>query len=107
MNDKFMCKVEGRLGGGPSDLQEVKLLNRIIRWAPGGLLYEADPRHAEQLLRDLRELEPRGVRGISYPGYKRDAAAEEAAEPLSPAAGSSFRVLAARANYLSMDRPDL
>eukprot|EP00969_Alexandrium_andersonii_P087899 3877494-Alexandrium_andersonii.AAC.1 len=62
-----MCKVEGRLGGGPSDLQEVELLNRIIRWTPSGLLFEADPRHAEQLLRDLREFELSGVRGISYP----------------------------------------
>eukprot|EP00969_Alexandrium_andersonii_P012065 526177-Alexandrium_andersonii.AAC.1 len=54
MDEKFMCKIEGRLGGGPLDLREVKLLNRIIRWTPDGLLYEADPRHAEQLLRDLR-----------------------------------------------------
>eukprot|EP00969_Alexandrium_andersonii_P211678 9349463-Alexandrium_andersonii.AAC.1 len=30
-----------------------------------------------------------------------------AAEPLDPAAGQSFRALAARANYLSADRPDL
>eukprot|EP00969_Alexandrium_andersonii_P233792 10323213-Alexandrium_andersonii.AAC.1 len=67
MNKKFLCKVEGRLGGGPSDLQEVKLLNRIIRWTPGGLLYEADPRHAEQLLRDMLKSECSGVRGISFP----------------------------------------
>eukprot|EP00969_Alexandrium_andersonii_P038847 1702463-Alexandrium_andersonii.AAC.1 len=64
MDEKFMCKIEGRRGGGSSDLQEVKLLNRIIRWTPGGLLYEADPRHAEQLLRDLRKSERSGVRGI-------------------------------------------
>eukprot|EP00975_Prorocentrum_lima_P029895 6271851-Prorocentrum_lima.AAC.1 len=64
MNEKFMCKVEGRLGGSRGDLQEVKLLNRIIRWTPEGLLYEADPRHAEQLLRDLRESESSGVRGV-------------------------------------------
>eukprot|EP00969_Alexandrium_andersonii_P027246 1188295-Alexandrium_andersonii.AAC.1 len=72
MNDAFMCKVEGRLGGDRSDLQEVKLLNRVIRWTPGGLLYEADPRRAEQLLRDLRESEPSGVRGVSYPGYEHE-----------------------------------
>eukprot|EP00969_Alexandrium_andersonii_P060158 2649339-Alexandrium_andersonii.AAC.1 len=68
-------------------MQEVKLLNRIIRWTPDGYLYEADPRHAEQLLRDLRKSEPSGVRGILYPGYRRDVASEEAAEPLGPAAG--------------------
>eukprot|EP00969_Alexandrium_andersonii_P354821 15443049-Alexandrium_andersonii.AAC.1 len=49
MNEKFKCKVEGRLGGEAKDLQEVKLLSRILRWAPEGVLYEADPRHAEQL----------------------------------------------------------
>eukprot|EP00969_Alexandrium_andersonii_P120209 5314678-Alexandrium_andersonii.AAC.1 len=50
-----MCKIEGRLGGGAEDLQEVKLLSRIVRWTPEGRLREADPRHAEQLLRDLLE----------------------------------------------------
>eukprot|EP00969_Alexandrium_andersonii_P178659 7899214-Alexandrium_andersonii.AAC.1 len=34
---KFMCEVEGRLGGGTQDLQEAKLLNRITRWTPEGL----------------------------------------------------------------------
>eukprot|EP00969_Alexandrium_andersonii_P189762 8385044-Alexandrium_andersonii.AAC.1 len=62
MDEKFMCKIEGRLGGGPEDLQEVKLLKRIIRWAPEGLLCEADPRRAGQLLRDLLKSESSGVR---------------------------------------------
>eukprot|EP00969_Alexandrium_andersonii_P068583 3025925-Alexandrium_andersonii.AAC.1 len=61
---------DGRLGGGPSDLQEVKLLSRVARWAPDGLLYEADPRRAEQLLRDLLKSEYSGVLGISSPGYR-------------------------------------
>eukprot|EP00969_Alexandrium_andersonii_P355340 15444155-Alexandrium_andersonii.AAC.1 len=51
MNEKFTRKVEGRLGGDARGLQEVKLLNSIIRWAPNVTPYEADPRHAEQLLR--------------------------------------------------------
>eukprot|EP00969_Alexandrium_andersonii_P182542 8065545-Alexandrium_andersonii.AAC.1 len=53
MTEAFLCKVEGRLGGDSGDLKEVRLLNRIIRWTPSGLRYEADPRHAEQLVRDL------------------------------------------------------
>eukprot|EP00969_Alexandrium_andersonii_P008535 372438-Alexandrium_andersonii.AAC.1 len=107
MEEKLLCKVEGRLGHGPQDLREVKLLNRIIRWAPTGLRYEADPRHAEQLFRDLFGAELSGVKRISCPGYRREAAEEEAAEPLGPAAGSSFRALAARANYLGVGRPNL
>ena len=27
-------KDKGRLGGGPADLKEVRLLNRVIRWTP-------------------------------------------------------------------------
>eukprot|EP00969_Alexandrium_andersonii_P028777 1256879-Alexandrium_andersonii.AAC.2 len=47
VEEKLVCKVEGRLGRGPQDLREGKLLNRISRWAPTGLRYEADPRRAE------------------------------------------------------------
>eukprot|EP00975_Prorocentrum_lima_P067656 12916149-Prorocentrum_lima.AAC.1 len=53
MEAHFLCKVEGRLGGGATDLKEARLLNRVIRWSPAGYRYEADPRHAEQLLRDV------------------------------------------------------
>eukprot|EP00969_Alexandrium_andersonii_P303691 13425588-Alexandrium_andersonii.AAC.1 len=41
------------LGDGKSDLEEARLLNRVIRWTPSGYLYEADSRHAEQLVRGL------------------------------------------------------
>eukprot|EP00969_Alexandrium_andersonii_P196062 8661484-Alexandrium_andersonii.AAC.1 len=53
MESRFLCKIEGRLGGGTGDLKEARLLNRVIRWTPNGYLYEADPRHAEQLARDV------------------------------------------------------
>eukprot|EP00969_Alexandrium_andersonii_P272777 12056161-Alexandrium_andersonii.AAC.1 len=66
MEEHFMSKVEGKLGGGPQDLQEVRLLNRIIRWTKEGLRYQADLRHAEQLLRDL--LAPgKGAKQESFP----------------------------------------
>ena len=42
-----------RLGPGPKDPNEPKMLNRIVRWTPVGLEYEAGPRQAEQLIRDL------------------------------------------------------
>eukprot|EP00969_Alexandrium_andersonii_P242199 10697423-Alexandrium_andersonii.AAC.1 len=30
MEERFVCKVEGQLGGGPQDLLEVRLLSRVI-----------------------------------------------------------------------------
>eukprot|EP00969_Alexandrium_andersonii_P371612 15479914-Alexandrium_andersonii.AAC.1 len=43
MGEKAMCKIEGRLGGSRGDLQEVKLLNRIIRWTPDGASVRGRP----------------------------------------------------------------
>eukprot|EP00969_Alexandrium_andersonii_P072834 3213705-Alexandrium_andersonii.AAC.1 len=61
-----MRKVAGKPGGGPQGLREVRLLSRIIRWAKEGLRYEADPRRAEQLMRDL--LAPgEGAKRVSFP----------------------------------------
>ena len=34
-------------------IKEIGMLNRIIRIAPTGLLYEADPRHAELLAKSM------------------------------------------------------
>ena len=53
MADSFECKFKGRLGHGPDDLKEMRVLNRIVRVTDSGLRYEADPRHAEMLARAL------------------------------------------------------
>ena len=49
MAEHFECKFKGRLGHGPNDLREMRVLNRIVRIIPDGLLYEPDPRHVELL----------------------------------------------------------
>ena len=53
MERAFLCKVEGRLGDGPNNLREAKILNRVVTWKPWGIQYEADPRHGEILVREL------------------------------------------------------
>ena len=53
MSSSFDCKLKGRLGEDKDDLQEVRILNRMLQVTKGGLIYEADPRHAELLARDL------------------------------------------------------
>ena len=35
------------LGPDEGDLQQVRVLNRILTWGQEGISYEADPRHAE------------------------------------------------------------
>ena len=53
LRKSFECKMRGRLGSEPDDLKEIRMLNRIIRIVPTGLLYEADPRHAELLAKSM------------------------------------------------------
>ena len=58
-----------RLGPGAADMKEGKMLNRVIKWTPRGLDYEADPRQVERLLSDL-ELDGPGVKPSLTPGVK-------------------------------------
>ena len=67
MTDTFECKLKGRLGTGDDDLKEMRVLNRIVRITSDGLLYEADPRHAEMLIKAFK-LE--GSKPVVTPGVK-------------------------------------
>ena len=52
LEDKYKLKVE-TLSGDATDVKEVKILNKIIRWTARGIELEADPRHAEIVVRNL------------------------------------------------------
>ena len=52
LEDKYKIKVE-TLSGDAGDVQEVKILNKIVRWTDTGVELEADPRHAEIVIREL------------------------------------------------------
>ena len=105
MHERFLLKELGRLGGGEGELKELRVLNRIIQWTPAGLRYEADPRHAEIVVRGVAGAE----RALSAPGTssKEFDAAPGEGEHLPERTASLFRSFAARANYLALDRPDI
>ena len=68
LSKAFECKFRGRLGMEAHDMKEIRMLNRIIRITPQGLLYEADPRHAELLAKSMN-LE--NCRHVATPGVKK------------------------------------
>ena len=105
MQQEFLVKVVGRLGGDAQDQKEISILNRIVSWTADGLLYEADPRHAELLARDLAGSGPQ----VGTPGVKTSSASggAEGSKELSERDARWFRAGAARANYLALDRPEL
>ena len=51
---KYQIKTQ-LLGPGDDQLRELKILNRIVTWSvEKGLTYEADPRHVEIVVEQLK-----------------------------------------------------
>ena len=104
MRKQYELTTQPRLGPGPEDAKEGIILNRIIRWTPEGLEYEADPRQAEKL---IAECGLAGSNTVATPGQRVSFSELENDEPLDPKLHTAFRGAAARANYLAADRMDV
>ena len=93
-----------RIGRGKGREVEGKILNRIVRWTDRGYEIEADPRHAELVLQQLKLTL---AKPLSSPGV--DGGDEDVDEdvPLVGEKATQYRGIVARINYLSFDRPDL
>ncbi len=80
-------------------------MNRIIRCTEEGWGYDADQRHAGYLVKALNLQDAKAVStaGEEDKPWKQQ---EEYVE-LDASKSSEYRALAARANYLAADRPDI
>ena len=101
--EKFDIKIRGRLGDGPGNVQEMRILNRIVQYGPHGITYEADQRHAEIIIQQFGLTK---ANSTVSPGEK-DRKPEEYSPPLDAAGASAYRSTTARINYLAQDRPDI
>eukprot|EP00973_Karenia_brevis_P039644 5474387-Karenia_brevis.AAC.1 len=100
---RFEIKTE-YLGPRETDKQEVKVLNRIMRYTEHGIEFEADPRQHEII---LHELSLTHAKGLTSPGVKNMPKEENDDNELSPLEATKYRAICARVNYLALDRPDL
>ena len=93
------------VGIGPDECREAKVLNRIIRIDESGWHYEADQRHAELIIKamNLESAKAVGTPGEDEKLWKE----EEGGEVLKGRDATGYRAIAARANYLALDRPDI
>ena len=92
---RILLKVVGTIGGDSWDLKELRVLNRVLRWQEWGIAFEADPRHAELLIKALGP----GAASRSTPGVKQRKASDDETLPLGWEEVRLFRTHAARANY--------
>ena len=106
LRETYELKVRGIMGGEPNDCQEIRILGRMLKWKGDVMEYEADTKHAEMVWEELGMMA--NSNGLDKPCVRETA--EEAAqshEPLEVGEATRFRALAARANFLSLDRPDV
>ena len=104
MSKRYELTENYRLGPGPKDTKEGKILNRIVRWTAEGLEYEADPRQAEKLITSLG-LD--GAASRTTPGVKVTREAAEGDVLLPAHKLTPFRAVSARGNFLGPDRPEI
>ena len=71
---RFEIKRRGHIGECDGCVREIRILNRILRLTDDGLRYEADPRHAEMLVRAL-DLE--SASSVMTPGIKEESSATD------------------------------
>ena len=41
------------MGPGKEDEKSIRILNRIVEWSESGIIYEADQRHAEIIIKQM------------------------------------------------------
>ncbi len=107
------------IGPENDDEKSVRVLNRLITWRPGkGIEYEADPRHAQILVKELasgkavstpatredHEDENKKMTDVKKKKEQQNVKKEAKDEEVE---GTRFRGLAARANFLAADRMDI
>ena len=103
MRTWYTIKTRGVLGPEPQDDKEITVLNWKL-WRDGLITYEADPRIVGNILEAMGLEE--GSKILDTPIVVEDTRGEED-EELSRDQASKFRSVAALANYLALDRPDL
>ena len=103
IGEEYGIAIAPRMGPGPGDAKEGRVLNRVVTWHENHIEYEADPRQVERL---IGECGLTGANVIGTPGAKLSFKEHEADEPLQNGLHTAFRAAAARGNYLAADRID-
>ena len=103
MESKYPVKVS-IMSDMPGHVRELRVLGRRIRWTTEGVVYEHDERHVQRI---LEQLELGQATPVRTPAVKQEQVHPEEDTPLRPGDATAYRALAARMNYLAVDRPDV
>ena len=99
-------KTRGWIGPGKNEGKEIRILGRKVEWCEGKIVYEADDRNIAAVVK-LVGLENKS-KGLDAPMLVEDAGeAKEDNKELEADEATRFRSIAALANYVALDRPDI
>ena len=107
MKKDYEIKNRGVLGPDDGDLKEIDMLGRILKYKSTGISWQADPRHRKMIIEHFgfkAETKALAKNGIKEEIYFEG---EHEAEELQKAEEKGFRALAARANYMAVDVPNI
>ena len=62
IGEEYEIAIAPRMGPGPGDAKEGRVLNRVVTWHENHIEYEADPRQVERLIDEC------GLTGANVPG---------------------------------------
>ena len=102
INDKYEIKTE-HLGSDSHQKQEIRVLNKTIRWTAVGIEYEPDQRHAEII---IKEMGVEGAKPSASPGAAEtpdEAKLVAACLEMGSSDAAAYRGFAARFNFLAQD----
>ena len=105
MQGWYEIKMRGVVGDGIQDMKQMLILNRTIVWDGNKIIYKADPKHSKTIIEEMGLRV--GSKGLMSPCVREDVGDERDEEDLSGEEAKHFRAVAARANYLGLDRPDI
>ena len=91
------------LGDALGEGKEGRVLSRIIRITESGWEYEPDQRHADIIVEAMNLQKSKGVSTSTE--YEKAWEADANDEKLTTEKATTFRRIAARANYLAADSP--
>lgn len=113
MAKKFEVKTD-MLGPEKHMKQEVKFLNRKIRWGEKGIEYESDEKHVPMILEELGLVDAKAVNTPATTSEMKEVASLIDADGeindgdyMSPEDATAYRAIGARMNFLAQDRTDI
>ena len=104
MEEWYDIKFRGMLGDDETDAKEIVILNRVLKWNGKHLIYKADDKHVVKLRKEFN-MESELTRGSQTACDRKELEGDD--EKLDEGKVSWFRGVAARANFLSLDRMDI